>query len=344
MTSSASLPEKSASEVVRPEATSGSEKSGAGVPSASMVEGVADMGKESGVRNQESVSSSQESNGWLLTSDFPLSTDSCLLSPDPFPMSTIILRLSCPDRVGLLSRITAFVAGHGGNLLEVHQFTDAFAKWFFARLAIETGTLREGVPALRAAFEPLAAELGADWTLRDSAEKMRVVLMVSKLGHCLADLLWRWRSGELVFDIPLVISNHTDFRHMIEREGLEFLHVPVTPENKPAAFATVAGRLREARPDLIVLARYMQIIPESLCAEFPGRIVNIHHSFLPSFVGANPYHSAYERGVKLIGATCHYATGELDAGPIIDQEVIRVEHFHTPGDLVRLGPRFERAP
>lgn len=257
-------------------------------------------------------------------------------------MSTIILRFSCPDRVGLLARISGFVAEHGGNLLEVHQFTDAFANWFFARLAIETGTLRSDLPALRKAFEPLAAELGAEWTLRDSEEKMRVALMVSKLGHCLADLLWRWRSGELEFEIPVVISNHSDFRHVVEREGLEFLHVPVSPAARPAAFEKIAARLREVRADLVVLARYMQIIPEWLCAEFHGRIVNIHHSFLPSFVGANPYQRAYERGVKLIGATCHYATGELDAGPIIDQEVIRVEHFHTPEDLVRLGRDCER--
>jgi len=257
-------------------------------------------------------------------------------------MSTIVLRLSCPDRVGLLARITGFVAEHGGNLLEVEQFTDALSGWFFARLAIETGTLREGVPALRAAFEPLGRELAAEWTLRESGEKQRVVLMVSQLGHCLADLLWRWRSGELAFEIPLVISNHADFRHMVEREGLEFLHIPVTAETKPAAFARIAERLREARADLIVLARYMQIIPPELCSEFHGRLINIHHSFLPSFVGANPYQRAYERGVKLIGATCHYATGELDAGPIIDQEVIRVEHFHTPDDLVRLGRDCER--
>ncbi len=257
-------------------------------------------------------------------------------------MSTIILRLSCPDRVGLLSRITSFVAENGGNLLEVHQFTDAFSNWFFARLAIETGTLRCGLPEFRSAFAPLGAELAAEWVLRDTAEKPRVVLMVSKLGHCLADLLWRWRSGELTFDIPLVISNHTDFRSEVEREGLDFLHVPVTSETKTAAFAKITERLREARADLVVLARYMQIVPEAVCAEFHGRMMNIHHSFLPSFVGANPYQRAYERGVKLIGATCHYATGELDAGPIVDQEVIRVEHFHTPDDLVRLGRDCER--
>ena len=163
-------------------------------------------------------------------------------------MSTIILRLSCPDRVGLLSRITSFVAEQGGNLLEVHQFTDAFAGWFFARLAIETSTLRLALPELRAAFTPLATELGADWALRDSTEKMRVVLMVSKLGHCLADLLWRWRSGELRFDLPLVISNHTDFRREVEREGIEFLHLPVTAETKATAFPRSATGCARSAP------------------------------------------------------------------------------------------------
>ncbi|HEV7866424.1 MAG TPA: formyltetrahydrofolate deformylase [Chthoniobacteraceae bacterium] len=257
-------------------------------------------------------------------------------------MSSTILRLACPDRVALLAQLSGFFAQHGGNLLEVHQFTDSGAGWFFARMAIETRTLRLGLPALRTAFTPLAGELEADWTLREAQSRMRVILMVSKLGHCLADLLWRWRSGELEFDIPLVISNHEDFRKVVEREGLEFRHMPMTTESKAEVFAEIAGTFRDVRPDLIVLARYMQIIPAEICAEFKGRILNIHHSFLPSFVGANPYQRAYERGVKLIGATCHYATAELDAGPIIDQEVIRVEHFHTPDDLVRLGRDCER--
>ncbi len=257
-------------------------------------------------------------------------------------MSTTLLKLSCPDRVGLLSRISGFVAEHGGNLVEVHQFTDAEAQWFFTRMAIETGTLRVGLGAFRERFQPVADSLGAEWTIRDAAEKMRVVLMVSKLGHCLADLLWRWRSGELAFDIPLVIANHPDFRHMTEREGIEFLHVPVDAARKTDGFTKTAERLREVRADLVVLARYMQIIPPELCAEWHGRMINIHHSFLPSFVGANPYQRAHDRGVKLIGATCHYVTAELDAGPIIDQEVISVEHFHTPDDLVRLGRDCER--
>ena len=259
-----------------------------------------------------------------------------------YPMPTTLLKLSCPDRVGLLSRISGFVAEHGGNLVEVHQFTDAEAKWFFTRMAIETGTLRVGLGELRERFQPVADSLGAEWTIRDAAEKMRVVLMVSKLGHCLADLLWRWRSGELAFDIPLVIANHAEFRHMTEREGIEFLHAPMDPAHKDAAFGKIAERLREVRADLVVLARYMQVIPPELCAEWHGRMINIHHSFLPSFVGANPYQRAHERGVKLIGATCHYVTAELDAGPIIDQEVISVEHYHSPDDLVRLGRDCER--
>ena len=257
-------------------------------------------------------------------------------------MSTTVLRLSCPDRVGLLSHISGFVAQHGGNLVEVHQFTDPSAGWFFTRMEIDTRTLDSNLPTLRKGFAPVAAELQAEWTIRSTMSRMKVVVMVSKMSHCLADLLWRWRSGELDCEIVAVISNHEELRAMVEREHLEFCHVDVPPEDKPGAFAKIAELLRFLQPDLIVLARYMQIIPAELCEEFFGKIINIHHSFLPSFVGANPYQRAYQRGVKLIGATCHYATAELDAGPIIDQEVIRVEHFHTPDDLVRLGRDCER--
>ncbi len=256
--------------------------------------------------------------------------------------TTTVLKLSCPDRVGLLSQLTGFVAQLGGNLIEVHQFTDPATGWFFTRMEIDAQMLAVDLPALRAAFKPIAAQLQAEWTIRAVHSRMKVVLMVSKLGHCLADLLWRWRSGELACDIPCVISNHDDLRPMVEREGLEFRCIPVVPANREAAFAEIAEIFRGLQPDLVVLARYMQIVPAELCAEFHGRIMNIHHSFLPSFVGANPYEHAYERGVKLIGATCHYATAELDAEPIVDQEVIRVEHFHTPQDLVRLGRDCER--
>jgi formyltetrahydrofolate deformylase len=257
-------------------------------------------------------------------------------------MPTTLLKLSCPDGVGLLSRISGWVATHGGNLVEVHQFTEADAGWFFTRMEIDTHTLRGDLLTLREEFQPLADELKAEWTLRLAESRPRVVLMVSKLGHCLADLLWRWRSGELGFDIPCVIGNHDDFRSEVEREGIPFHYLPITPETKTRVFEKIAALWQEVRADAVVLARYMQIIPPELCAQMPGRIINIHHSFLPSFVGANPYQRAHDRGVKLIGATCHYVTGELDAGPIIDQEVSRVEHFHTVEDLVRLGRDCER--
>jgi formyltetrahydrofolate deformylase len=257
-------------------------------------------------------------------------------------MPTTLLKLSCPDHVGLLAGISTWVAAHGGNLVEVHQFTDADAGWFFTRMEIDTQTLHGDLATLRAQFQPLADDLRAEWTLRSAESRPRVVLMASQLGHCLADVLWRWRSGELGFDIPCVIANHETLRGEVEREGLTFHCVPVAPDTKATAFEEIATLWREARADLVVLARYMQIIPPALCDEWAGRIMNIHHSFLPSFIGANPYQRAHERGVKLIGATCHYVTGNLDAGPIIDQEVIRVEHFHRLDDLLRLGRDCER--
>jgi formyltetrahydrofolate deformylase len=257
-------------------------------------------------------------------------------------MPVTLLKLSCPDRVGLLAQLTAFVAEWGGNLDEVHQFTDAQAGWFFTRMAIETPTLRLPVSELHAKFAPLAEELGAQWSIRQESDKMRVVLMVSKLGHCLADLLWRWRAGELGCDIAAVIGNHEDLRDAVEREGIPFHYVPVNAHNKTAAFAEIESYWNATRADLIVLARYMQIIPAELCRWWEGKILNIHHSFLPSFVGANPYQRAWERGVKLIGATCHYVTADLDEGPIVEQEVIRAEHFHSYEDLLRLGRDCER--
>ena len=257
-------------------------------------------------------------------------------------MPLTFLKISCPDRVGLLSRLTAFVAYHGGNLLEVHQFTDPLTRWFFARMAIDSESLALETPAFKKAFSPLAEELSAEWRIRESTQRTRVVLLVSKADHCLADLLWRWRSGELPIEIPLVISNHEDLRPLVEREGVPFEVIPVSAENKAQAFMKMDARFREVGADLIVLARYMQILSPEMCDEWHSRVINIHHSFLPSFAGANPYRRAYERGVKLIGATCHYATKDLDEGPIIDQEVVRVEHFHGPGDLLRLGRDCER--
>jgi len=175
-------------------------------------------------------------------------------------MSTV-LRLSCPDRVGLLSHISGFVARHGGNLVEVHQFTDPTAGWFFTRMAIETRTLKVELPVFREAFAPVAAELQAEWTIRTAANRMKVVIMVSKLRHCLADLLWRWRTGELVFDIACVIGNHDDLRALVEREGIPFHYLPVTPDTKAQAFKKIEALWLETRADLVVLARFMQIVP-----------------------------------------------------------------------------------
>ncbi len=249
-----------------------------------------------------------------------------------------ILKLTCPDAVGLLARISGTVAEHEGNLLEVSQYTDTTSGWFFARLAIEAGWDTDG---FLENFTPLADSLRAEWTLRPAAKRTRAVILVSQQDHCLADLIWRWRSGELGIDIPLVVSNHEACRELAEREGIGFACVPFT-HDRDAAFEEIGQHLADAGAELLILARFMQILPPWLCRDYAARIINIHHSFLPAFVGANPYRRAFERGVKLIGATCHYATEDLDAGPIIEQEVARVEHYHDPEDLVRLGRDCER--
>jgi formyltetrahydrofolate deformylase len=250
-----------------------------------------------------------------------------------------ILRLNCPDAVGLLAQVTGAIAEQGGNLLEVSQYTDVGTGWFFARLAIEKGLDHWDAQLFAEAFAPLASRLRADWSIRAAEDKTRAVILVSKQDHCL--LLWRWRCGELGIDVPLVVSNHEGCRALVEREQIPFEFISFEQE-KPAAFEKLGSLLREARAELVVLARFMQILPGWLCNEYAARAINIHHSFLPAFSGANPYRRAFERGVKLIGATCHYATEDLDAGPIIEQEVARVEHYHDPEDLVRLGRDCER--
>jgi formyltetrahydrofolate deformylase len=255
-------------------------------------------------------------------------------------MRTFILKLNCPDAVGLLARITGFIAGSGGNLLEVGQYTDPISRHFFTRLAFTGGLAVEDLAAFRAEFARLAGPLSAEWQVRAADEPVRTVVLVSREDHCLADLLWRWRSRELNIDIAGVLSNHANARGLVEREGIAFEHIDFA--DRAAAFEGLAARLRALRAELVVLARFMQVLPDALCEEYAGRVINIHHSFLPAFVGANPYRRAFERGVKLIGATCHYATRDLDQGPIIEQEVARVEHSHNPDDLVRLGRDCER--
>ena len=226
---------------------------------------------------------------------------------------------------------------------EGNHHADVEGKRFFMRQEILADSLPFDIDVLREKFAVIGREFDMDWKISDSARKKRVVVMVSKQEHCLYDLLSRWHADELNIEIPCVISNHETFRGLVEWHGIPFHHVPVTPDTKAEAYAKVEDLYREAEGDVMVLARYMQILSPGLCDRYPGQIINIHHSFLPSFVGAKPYHQAYVRGVKLIGATCHYVTSELDQGPIIEQDVIRIDHSDAPEDLVRYGKDIEKA-
>lgn len=251
------------------------------------------------------------------------------------------LTLSCPDRPGIIAAVSGFIATHGGSIGESASHSEP-DRHFFMRVEIIADTLPFGVVQLRERFAPLAAQFAMQWHIMDSALNKRVVILVSKQAHCLADLLYRWHSREFVFDIPCVISNHDDLRGMVEWHGIPFLHVPMTIQTKQAAHAKILALCQGCSADLIVLARYMQILPAALCEAYPARIINIHHGLLPAFVGARPYHQAFERGVKQIGATCHYVTQELDAGPIIEQDIIRVDHSQAVDDLICLGRDVEK--
>ena len=256
------------------------------------------------------------------------------------------LTASCPDRVGIVAAVSGFFAKHGGWILETTLHSeppnDEGIAAYFMRLEIKADSLPFNLEGLRAAFKPVADAFEMTWKISDSARRKRVVILVSKQEHCLYDLLARWQSKELDVEIPCVISNHETLRGFVEWHGIPFHYVPVTPDTKTQAYARVAELFRAAEADVMVLARYMQILSPELCAELPGRIINIHHSFLPSFVGAKPYHQAWERGVKLIGATCHYVTSDLDQGPIIEQDVIRIDHSDSVEDMVRYGKDIEK--
>ncbi|MEY4592935.1 MAG: formyltetrahydrofolate deformylase [Pseudomonadota bacterium] len=253
------------------------------------------------------------------------------------------LSASCPDQVGIIAKVSGFVAEHGGWILESSFHADDLTGRYFMRLEIKASSLPFLLAELRERFRTAVGEpLQMDWRITDSSVKKRVVIMVSKQEHCLYDLLARWQSKELDIEIPCVISNHDTFKGFVEWHGIPFIHVPVNPANKQAAYDEVKRIYEDVRGDCMVLARYMQILSPELCDAYPNQIVNIHHSFLPSFAGAKPYHQAYERGVKLIGATCHYVTSELDAGPIIEQDVIRIDHSDSPEDMVRYGKDIEK--
>ena len=250
---------------------------------------------------------------------------------------------SCPDQVGIIARVAGLIADQGGNITASNQYEDVRSKTFFMRYGIDLLDTAKSADGFATTFRSLADELQMDWRLTDLAKRPRIVLLVSKFDHCLAYLLHRWKVGDLQFDIPCVISNHETLRELVEWYGIPYHHVPVPKEAKAkqAAFEKTGELIEQAKPDTIVLARYMQIFPAWLCRKYRHNVINIHHSFLPSFIGAKPYHQADERGVKLIGATCHYVTENLDAGPIIEQAVARVRHSDSIEDMMRQGKDVE---
>ena len=250
---------------------------------------------------------------------------------------SIVITLSCTDRPGIVRAVADFFFNRDCDIIESHQFGDPHSGLFFMRVHLRAGQATPPVDGLRADFASVADMFKMQYELHDLSVRPRLLLMVSKFDHCLNDLLYRRRSGQLPVDIPAIVSNHPDLAPLAEWHGIPFHHVPVTKETKPAAERRLLELVDEHRIDLVVLARYMQILSEDLCKALDGKAINIHHSFLPSFKGANPYGQAHERGVKLIGATAHYVTSDLDEGPIIEQDVVRVDHATAVPDLVALG-------
>jgi formyltetrahydrofolate deformylase len=255
-----------------------------------------------------------------------------------------VLTLSCPDQPGIVAAVSGHIASRDGNILEAQQFGDPDSHRFFMRIVFQPGAAAAASPAeLQAGFQPVARRFAMQWTLRDRDQHRRVLLMVSKFDHCLADILYRWRTGELPMAIVGIIANHPreTYRHL-DFDDIPFHHLPSDRHDKPAQEAGVWQVIEQTQPDLVVLARYMQVLSNDLAGKLAGRCVNIHHSFLPGFKGARPYHQAHRRGVKLIGATAHFVTPELDEGPIIEQDIERVNHHDTPEDLIRIGRDIER--
>ena len=254
------------------------------------------------------------------------------------------LLVQCPDRPGIVAAASQFLFQHGANIMQADQYSTAGgAGRFFLRVEFQTVGLDRAIDALAGAFgAEVAPRFAMEWRLA-GVHRPRVAILASRTDHCLLELLWRWRRGELPVEIAVVISNHEALRNDVEVFGVPFHLLPVTAETRPAQEASVRALLSEERVELVILARYMQILSGNFIAEYPARIINIHHSFLPAFAGADPYGRAFERGVKIIGATAHYATEELDEGPIIEQDVVRVSHGHTRESLVRLGREVERA-
>jgi formyltetrahydrofolate deformylase len=251
-------------------------------------------------------------------------------------MRHFTLTLNCPERTGIVHAVTSFLLDHGCDIVEHQQFDDDARGKLFLRTAFSCASDSVEVDDLVREFDPVAREFSMKYGLWDERQT-RIVVMVSKAGHCLNDLLFRWRAGSLGGEIVAVVSNHEDLRAMAEAAGLDFVHVPNTADNKAVAEQRLLDLVEEYQADLVVLARYMQVLSNDLCAKLSGRVINIHHSFLPGFKGAKPYHQAYDRGVKYVGATAHYVTPDLDEGPIIEQEVLRVDHTFDPRSLTAVG-------
>lgn len=245
-----------------------------------------------------------------------------------------ILTLFCTDTHGIVAAVSGFLAQSGGFIIESAQFGDFSTGRFFMRTEFDAA---HDAASIRMQFAPLAEKFSMEWSLYDLEKKPRLLILVSKEGHCLNDLLHRYRTGGLGVEIPAVVSNHTSLKQMVDWHDIPFVHLPITPETKQSQEQELLKIIDEQKIDLVVLARYMQILSPDLCKALRGRAINIHHSFLPSFKGAKPYHQAFTRGVKLIGATAHFVTEDLDEGPIIEQEVARVDHTHKPEDLVAIG-------
>jgi len=256
-------------------------------------------------------------------------------------LDSFILTLSCPDRLGIVHAVTGFLADHGCNIVDSQQFGDRDTGQFFMRVLVEGTDAAYGLEALRRGFTPTAEAFAMDWEINDARAKPRVIIMVSRQGHCLNDLLYRWRTGALPADIVAIVSNHLDFQDLAASYGIPYHHIPVTPATKAEAEHKLLALIDEHDVELVVLARYMQVLSDNVCERMPGRIINIHHSFLPSFKGARPYLQAHTRGVKLIGATAHYVTANLDEGPIIEQDVARVDHSDGVEQLAAIGADLE---
>jgi formyltetrahydrofolate deformylase len=248
-----------------------------------------------------------------------------------------VLTIVCPDRPGIVHAVTGFLVESSGNILESQQFDDVPEDRFFMRVLFAVSDPAVDLEALRSRFSAIGERYGMTWELWNAAAPYRTLILVSRFSHCLNDLLFRWSSGSLQVDIPAVVSNHPDCERLVRSYGIDFHHIPVTADTKAQAEAQLMGLVDDLGIDLVVLARYMQVLSDDTCKKLEGRAINIHHSFLPSFKGARPYHQAFDRGVKLVGATAHYVTGELDEGPIIEQDVVRVDHRSDAAELAAAG-------